>query len=138
MDKTKLGISVGLMGAILYCFGLFGGAIVTVAAVAYVLICEENEWLKKTAIKVVVLMLLFPVAQMVIGVIPDLAGIVADLLNIFKVGVNLSIIYSIESLLRGLISIAEYVVFAILAVMALAQKTVTIPLLDPFIDKHMN
>ena len=84
------------------------------------------------------LMLLFPVAQMVIGVIPDLAGIVADLLNIFKVGVNLSIIYSIESLLRGLISIAEYVVFAILAVMALAQKTVTIPLLDPFIDKHMN
>lgn len=137
MEKAKLGISVGLVGAILYCLGLFGGALVTIAAVAYVLIFEENEWLKKTAVKVVVLMFLFPVAQMLIGIIPDLVGIFDDILNIFKVVVNLSVVYSIENLFRGLINIAEYVIFAILGVMAFSQKTIKIPLIDSLIDKHM-
>lgn len=137
MEKAKLGISVGLVGAILYCLGLFGGALVTIAAVAYVLIWEESEWLKKTAVKVVVLMFLFPIVQFAVGLIPDLIRIVFDLLNMFKVYANFEIVYSIENILYTLVNIAKYVVFAIFGVMALSQKTVKIPLLDSFLDKHM-
>lgn len=137
MEKTKLGISVGLVGAILYCLGLFGGALVTIAAVAYVLIFEENEWLKKTAVKVVVLMFFFPVVQYAVGLIPDLIRIVFDVLNMFKVYSNIEIVYSIENLFYDLVVIVKYVVFAIFGVMALSQKSVKIPLLDNFLDKHM-
>ena len=137
MEKTKLGISVGLVGAILYCLGLFGGALVTIAAVAYVLIYEENEWLKKTAVKVVVLMFFFPVVQYAVGLIPDLIRIVFDVLNMFKVYSNIEIVYSIENLFYDLVVIVKYVVFAIFGVMALSQKSVKIPLLDNFLDKHM-
>ena len=136
MDKTKLGISVGLVGAILYCLGLFGGALVTIAAFAYVLIFEESEWLKKTAVKVVVLMFFFPVVQHAIGLIPDLMRIVFDILNMFKVYVNIEIVYSIENLLYNVVVIAKYIVFAVFGVMALSQKSVKIPLLDNFLDKH--
>ena len=137
MEKTKLGISVGLVGAILYCLGLFGGALVTIAAVAYVLIFEENEWLKKAAVKVVVLMFFFPVVQYAVGLIPDLIRIVFDVLNMFKVYSNIEIVYSIENLFYDLVVIVKYVVFAIFGVMALSQKSVKIPLLDNFLDKHM-
>ena len=137
MEKAKLGISVGLVGAILYCLGLFGGALVTIAAVAYVLIYEENEWLKKTAVKVVVLMFFFPVVQYAVGLIPDLIRIVFDVLNMFKVYSNIEIVYSIENLFYDLVVIVKYVVFAIFGVMALSQKSVKIPLLDNFLDKHM-
>jgi uncharacterized membrane protein len=137
MEKTKLGISVGLVGAILYCLGLFGGALVTIAAVAYVLIFEENEWLKKTAVKVVFLMFLFPIVQFAVGLIPDLARIVVDFLNIFKVYPDIAIVYAIENLIYGLVNIAKYVVFAIFCVMALSKKSVKIPLIDSLIDKHM-
>ncbi len=137
MEKAKLGISVGLVGAILYCLGLFGGALVTIAAVAYVLICEENEWLKKTAVKVVFLMFLFPIVQFAVGLIPDLARIVVDFLNIFKVYPNIDVIYAIENLIYSLVNIAKYVVFAIFGVMALSKKSVKIPLIDSLIDKHM-
>ena len=44
MQKTKLGISVGLLGAAIYFMGLFGGYLVAVLLAGYILMFEENEW----------------------------------------------------------------------------------------------
>ena len=137
MEKTKLGLSIGFVGALLYCLGLFGGILVTIAAVGYVLICEENEWLKKTAVKVVVLMLLFPIVIKLIGIVPDLLSLLGDFLGLFKVVINLNFIYAVENLFRGILDIIEYMVFAVFGVLALFAKTIRIPLLDSFIDKHI-
>lgn len=137
MEKTKLGLSIGFVGALLYCLGLFGGILVTIAAVGYVLICEENEWLKKTAVKVVVLMLLFPIVIKLIGIVPDLLSLLGDFLGLFKVVINLNFIYAVENLFRGILDIIEYMVFAVFGVLALFGKTIRIPLLDSFIDKHI-
>lgn len=60
------------------------------------------------------------------------------MLNIFNKYVDFRIVDSIMTLIRDIVNIAEYVIFILLGVLALSQKTVTIPLLDPFIDKHMN
>jgi uncharacterized membrane protein len=137
VEKTKLGLSIGFVGALLYCLGLFGGILVTIAAVGYVLICEENEWLKKTAVKVVVLMLLFPIVIKLIGIVPDLLSLLGDFLGLFKVVINLNFIYAVENLFRGILNIIEYMVFAVFGVLALFGKTIRIPLLDSFIDKHI-
>lgn len=47
MKKTKLGISVGLLGAMLFFSCYFGGYTIAIIIAGYVLLFEENAWLKK-------------------------------------------------------------------------------------------
>ena len=54
MQKTRLGISVGMLGAAVYLTGLFSGYLVAILMAGYVLLCEENGWLKRSDIKAVV------------------------------------------------------------------------------------
>lgn len=42
MQKTRLGISVGMLGAAIYLTGLFSGYLVAVLLTGYVLLFEEN------------------------------------------------------------------------------------------------
>ena len=137
MEKTKLGISVGLMGALLYALGLFGGYFLTVAAVVYVLWREESVWLKQTAVKALALTFLFPVISLAIGVIPDLVGLVQSVLNLFDVFFSMEVVLEIEAILRSILNILEYVVFILLGVMALGKKTVRVPLVDALVEKHL-
>ncbi len=138
MEKTKLGISIGLMGALLYAVGLFGGYFLTIAAFAYVLLREENTWLKQTAVKALALAFLFPVIGVVIGVIPDIVGLANNVMSLFDETFSMEIINEIEVVLRNIANIAEYVIFILLGILALAKKTVRIPLVDAAIEKHMN
>ena len=137
MEKTKLGISVGLMGALLYALGLFGGYFLTVAAVVYVLWREESVWLKQTAVKVLALTFLFPVISLAIGVIPDLVGLVQSVMNLFNEFFSMEVVLEIEAILRSILNIVEYVVFILLGVMALGKKTVRVPLVDALVEKHL-
>ena len=137
MEKTKLGISVGLMGALLYALGLFGGYFLTVAAVVYVLWREESVWLKQTAVKALALTFLFPVISLAIGVIPDLVGLVQSVLNLFDVFFSMEVVLEIEAILRSILNILEYVVFILLGVMALGKKTIRVPLVDSLVEKHL-
>ena len=59
MQKTKLGISVGLLGAIFFFAGFFGGYLVTILMAGYILLVEDNAWLERVTVKGVVLMLFF-------------------------------------------------------------------------------
>ena len=137
MEKTKLGISVGLMGALLYALGLFGGYFLTVAAVVYVLWREESVWLKQTAVKALALTFLFPVISLAIGVIPDLVGLVQSVMNLFDEFFSMEVILEIEAILRSILNILEYVVFILLGVMTLGKKTVRVPLVDALVEKHL-
>lgn len=137
MEKTKLGISVGLMGALLYALGLFGGYFLTVAAVVYVLWREESVWLKQTAVKALALTFLFPVISLAIGVIPDLVGLVQSVMNLFNEFFSMEVVLEIEAILRNILNILEYVVFILLGVMALGKKTIRVPLVDSLVEKHL-
>ena len=60
MEKSKLKISVNLFAALLYFMGAPAGGIIPVLiASGYILIVEENEKLKRTAVKAFILTLLF-------------------------------------------------------------------------------
>ncbi|SDN56059.1 hypothetical protein [Acetanaerobacterium elongatum] len=50
MQKAKLGITVGLLGATIYLMALMGSIPLIIIA-GYVLLFEENEWLKKRLLK---------------------------------------------------------------------------------------
>lgn len=137
MKTTKLGISVGFMGAILCCMGLFSGYFITIAAVAYVLIREENMWLRKTAVKVLALTFVFPLLHTLIGFLPDMVNFIDDVMYLFDDYFKVEKLAEIVTVLKDIVNITEYVVFIVIGVFALSQRTIKIPLVDSLIDKHI-
>jgi len=83
MQKTKLGVSVGLLGAAVYFSAAFGGYVAMFLVAGYVLLFEENEWLKKAAVKAVALMIAVGVLNTAIGLIPDVLNWLSSFLSIF-------------------------------------------------------
>lgn len=78
MQKTRLGISAGLLGAAIYFVGLFSGYLVAVVLTGYVLLFEENSWLRKSAVKAVFVMALFSLLITVLNLVPNAISFIND------------------------------------------------------------
>ena len=137
MQKTKLGISVGLMGAIAYFAGLFSGYLVAVLIFGYIMLVEDNPWLRKTAVKSIVLLVTFSALSAVIGLIPDFISFVNTIFNVFGSYFSLSVVTNILAVVTSALSILKTVVFLVLGLKALNQGTLTIPVVDNMTNKNM-
>lgn len=137
MQKTKLGISVGLMGAIAYFAGLFSGYLVAVLIFGYIMLVEDNPWLRKTAVKSIVLLVTFSALSAVIGLIPDFISFINTIFNVFGSYFSLSVVTNILAVLTSALSILKTVVFLVLGLKALNQGTLTIPVVDNMTNKNM-
>lgn len=137
MQKTKLGISVGLMGAIAYFAGLFGGYLVAMLIFGYIMLVEDNPWLRKTAVKSIVLLVTFSVLSAVIGLIPDIISFINTIFNVFGSYFSLSVLTNILAIITSALSILKTVIFIILGLKALNQGTLTIPVVDNMTNKNM-
>jgi len=138
MEKTKLGISVALMGALTFLCGYLGITVLVLVG-GYILLKEESQTLKKYVVYTLALYLAFLAITMVIG----FAGGVLDVLNINSWMYKVKVINSIYGFIRtclstisNIVSVVEKVVFALLAVMALAGKEIKFAVLDKFVEKH--
>ncbi len=138
MQKTKLGISVGVFGAFLFFSGLFSGYLLTTLMTAYVLVYEENVWLKKTAVKAVALMVGFSVLYSVVGLLPQAIDIVNYVVNLFGGYFAIGIIDKIRSLLVTVVTFAETIMFIVLGIKAFSQGTVRVPVIDGFVNKTID
>lgn len=138
MQKTRLGISVGLLGAILCVSNLFMNYIVTIVLAGYILLLEDNVWLKRTTIKVLVLISAFEVASIGLELIPDAINLIGSVAGLFGGSFSLNFLTNFINLLKSIISFIRTVVFLSLGLKALTQGTVVIPIVDNFISKHMD
>ena len=66
MEKSKLGLPVGLFGALIFAMAYFGGYTVLFLLVGYVLIREEDAWLRRTAVKAVLVSVAFSVINLLL------------------------------------------------------------------------
>ncbi len=137
MKKTRLGISVGLLGAAIYFMGLFSGYLVAAILAGYVLLFEENEWLKKSALKAVALMVFFSFLTVVIGLIPNAISFIDDIFSIFGGDFQIEFLSNLVNAVISAIDIVEKILFIILGFKALRQGTISIPVVDKLIDKYM-
>ena len=139
MEKTKLGISIEMLGAILYIsvalFGYFGLLVVG----GYVLLVEKQEWLKKCVIKAVVLMLGFSLLSTVISIIPKILYFGMEA-NTFFDGfyLYLSSTYQIVGMVLVVLNFIRMGIFLWLAIKASKKQNGNIPIVDKFIEKYMN
>lgn len=138
MQKTKLGLAPGVLGALAFIACLFGGYTVALLVVGYILVCETDGWVRRTGVKALVLMVLFSLLNFVLGLIPDLFGILNSFLGIFDVYFYPSFISSFFNFLSNIVSLFKSVIFLVFAAMALKQKTIVIGPLDNMITNFMS
>lgn len=135
--KTKLGISVTMLAAATYLLGLFNGNLALLLVAGYVLICETDEWLKKSVVKALVISLAFSVISAVIGFVPNAISLVDDLFNIFGGSFGISFITRIIAFINNVLGVFEKLLMLALAAMAASNKTIKLPVIDDIIDKNM-
>lgn len=135
--KTKLGISVGLFGALLYLVAYFGGYVPAILLAGYVLLCEENDWLKKAAVKAVAVVVAISFVITVINLIPDLLSWLNSFLGIFGGYFNYGFVSNVIGFIVKTISVLKTVLFLLLGIKALNQGTITVPFVDKLIEKNM-
>lgn len=137
MQKTKLGISVGLLGAAIYFMGLFSGYLVAILLAGYVLLCEDNEWLKKSAVKAVSVMALFSFLATVVNLIPNAISIIDYVVSMFGGNFYVAFLSNLVSAVVAVLDIIEKLVLLGLGAKALSQGTITVPVVDGLINKFM-
>lgn len=137
MQKTRFGITVSLLGAAIYFMGLFGGYLVTALLTAYVLLFEENEWLKKSAVKAVALMVVFSILSVLIHLIPNIISFIDDVVGIFGGSFYINFISKLVTAVASALNLIETVLFVGLGFKALNQGNIAVPVVDKLIDKYM-
>ncbi len=137
MQKTKLGISVGLLGAAIYFTSLFSGYLVPAILTGYVLLFEENDWLRKNAVKAVALMVFFSFIVVVINLIPNAISFIDYIASIFGGNVYIAFISNLVNAITSAIDIIEKVLFIGLGLKALNQGNISFPVVDKLINKYM-
>ncbi|MDE5590375.1 MAG: hypothetical protein K2J60_14750 [Acetatifactor sp.] len=137
MLKTKLGISIALVGAAMYFLGAFSFTPAVLLA-GYVLIAEENEWVKRQAAKMVGVVVLFSLLSIAVGWIDDVVGVLNIIVRWFNSDVYLSVPANLTSLCRYIITIAKEVLLLVMGFRALGMKNVKFGLIDKPLDKFMS
>lgn len=137
MQKTRLGISVGMLGAAIYLTGLFSGYFVVVVLAGYALLFEENWWLKRNAVKAVALMVFFSLLITMINLIPNMLGVISNIVAIFGGVFSVSALDYFVSAVVSIIEIIQKILFVGLGIKALSQGTIAVLVIDNLINKYM-
>lgn len=138
MEKTKLGISVGLLAAAVYFMGLIN-VIPMVLLAGYVLLAESNEWLRRSAVKAVVIYVGLGLIPEVFDVIDYLFGVVNVILGWLPLPFSwyLKFPANIDSLILYAVSLIRSVLLLVLGLTALSQGSVKVNAADKLVDKNM-
>lgn len=139
MEKTKLGISVGLLGALVFVSGYTSLTVLALVG-GYVLLKEENSTLKKYVVYAAALLIAFWAASMCISAIEtvfDFLNFNSWMTSVDGLSTVYRVIMALFETLTDILYIAEILVFGFLALMALAGKEIKIAFLDKLVEKHM-
>ena len=138
MEKTKLGISVGLMGAMVFLMALGGGITPLLLLAGYIFFKEENVWLKKNAVKAIAVLLVYYIAYYALGLIPDVLGLLLDTIGLVGINISLSFINNLVYILRDAVSVVKTLILLLSGLTALNMGSIKVSFIDNLIDKHMN
>lgn len=137
MLKTKLGVSIALVGAAMYFLGAFS-FIPAMLLAGYVLIAEENEWVKRQAARMIGVVLLFGLLSIAVGWIDDFVSVLNIVVRWFNDEVYLTVPASLTLLIQYFISVAKEVVLLLMGFMALGMKNIRFVFVDKLLDKFMS
>ena len=135
MQKTKLGLSVTFVAACLYFFGLFS-TIPAVLLIGFVLLKEDDEWLKKMAVKALVLVLAFWVVGSLLTAINEVFSMLSVVVGWFGAG-RVSVPLNLTSLVSYALDIVEILVMIVLGLQALKHESMPLGPIDGMVESAM-
>ena len=144
MEKSKLGISVNLFAALIYFVCVINNILVGVVVAGYVLLFEDNERLKKTAVKALIITI-FLVAAMTLTnyfffFITYILRIVETIISSNSIYNNsyvfTNILTYIQMIINYCINAVQIIIPVIFGFRAYKQKDIKIKVIDNMLDKH--
>ena len=141
--KSKLGIHIGFLACICFLVAQFGGLVPLILLAGYILLFEENYFLRMSALKALLIVLASSVLTTLINLIPDvLFNLINWFTRIFGADTTfnnlkaISKITQIFSFLAWLVSTAKMLLLLLLAFLACRIKTIKLPFVDKLYDKY--
>ena len=102
----------------------------------YVLLCEDSEWLKKNAVKAVLIYVMFSVATTLLNLIPNAINIVDYLLSAVGGSFRIGFLSNLVSAATLCLTVLQRLLFLGLGVKALDGGTIRFAPADSLIEKH--
>lgn len=137
MEKAKIGVSVGALAAMVYFSGICGGLLVAAVLTGYILIAESNLWLRRSAVKAIVLMIVFSVINIIVNLLPDGISAIESLAGMFRLSMNEFVVSNLALFITKVFDIIKNLLFLALGMSALKQRTIVIAPIERLIDKCM-
>ena len=141
--KANIGIHIGILAAIGFLLAQFGGLVPLVLLVGYVLLKEDNAFLRMSVLKALGIVLAAYVLNFLIGLLPDVLFEFLDRLSrLFGADTsfeNLKAIAKIEqffTFLTWIVNTCKALLLVLLACLACGVKTIKLPVIDKLIDKY--
>ena len=157
MEKSKLGISIALFGALLFFLGAAGSVLAIAVAAGYVLYFEENTNLKKTAVKALILTVFLAILTLFINWLVMFSINSLQILSSYNTysGINYTgdgyyrsdfytnpylyqFLQSIPQIISNIMRILEIIILVIFGFRAYKQKELKIKWIDKILDKHLS
>jgi hypothetical protein len=136
MEKTKLGLSVEIMAAAVVLATFFGGYTGMILVVGYVLLAEDNAWLKKLAVKVAVLTVALSFISSAVYLLPNAVTCIDSLFRLIGLDFSIPMINQLVKAFSNILNIVESVIFLVMGYQALTHKELKIAAVDSFVEKH--
>ena len=138
MEKSKLGLPVSWLAVIFFLFCFFAGYTVALLVGGYILLVEENKWLKKIAVTGLGLMLAFSLLSSLIYLPVNLIDMLEQIVRLFNGYLNISVVRDLVAIASSLINFAQKILFLILTFIAFKGGKIKVPVIEALLDKYMD
>ena len=138
MPRTRLGISAGLLAAGVYFAAILGGYIPVLLIAGYILLFEQDGFLKRSAVKSVVFLFCYGILTLLIGFIPDIINWIDQLVYTLNLNsVSTTTVDSLFNVIQSAVTIAKNIFFFFLGINAVKGKDIKVPYVDGVLAKHL-
>lgn len=137
MEKAKIGVSVGALAAMVYFSEICGGLLVAAILTGYILIAESNLWLRRSAVKAIVLIIVFSIINIIVNLLPDGISAIESLAGMFRLSMNEFVISNLAFFITKIVDIIKNLLFLALGISALKQRTIVVAPIERLVDKCM-
>ena len=144
MEKSRLGISINLFAALIYFVCVANNILVGVVIAGYVLLFEESDRLKRTAVKALIITIFLAVAMPLTNYLFALSLSICNISQIVRNYNNsysnsyifLNISNYIQMGITYIIYFAQIIIPVIFGFKAYKEKDIKIKVIDKILDKH--
>ena len=133
MEKTKLGLSVPVTAALAFLLFTLCGTTVGFLFLGFILLCETDAGLKRTAISAAIVYVGFLLINELISLIPNGFNLLENFVSLCKGNLYVPIIDRIANLLNSIVSFARDIMMLVFAYKAFKGKDVELGIVKKLI-----